>query len=102
MAQKLLLYSLTPEELIARIVDSVRIGLQSHTPETAKPVDDFIDTKTVCAILKISKPTLRKFVREGNIKAYRINQTRTLRYKRNEIVKAVTAIQSIKHSRNPS
>jgi excisionase family DNA binding protein len=85
------------QEFETIIRDCVRSELKNNKGEPPKAETDFICAKEAAAMLKISKPTLAKFTRNSLLKVYRIG--RTIRYKKNEIKKAVEPIRVIKHSR---
>jgi len=97
--QKQIFLNLTHEELQAMIRNGVMEGLQAFKAEPPKAQDEFISTKLACAILKVSAPTLRRFVREGHVPAYRVRSV--IRYKRNEVEAAAQQVRYLKHARKP-
>ena len=86
-------------ELLEDIRSMLREELQQFKAEPTKQSDELMDTRSVCKYLGISAPTLRRFVREGHLQAYRIQTT--IRYKRSEVEKALTNVRYLKHARKP-
>lgn len=94
---KQILLTIPIQEFENIIRDCVRSELKSNIREQPKTETDFIRAREAAAILKISRPTLTKYTRNSFIKVYRIGHT--VRYKKDEIEKAVAHVGSIKHSR---
>lgn len=62
------------------------IEVHSSNPQEDKP--EYLSADDVSKLLGVSKPTLRKFTRNGTYKAYRVGK-RKIRYKRSEIEKVL-------------
>jgi len=62
------------------------LGLDITDSSRFFSVDDEIDMKAACALLKISESTLRRRIREGKIK-YRKPNGKDYRFKRKDILK---------------
>ncbi len=78
--------------------EELRNGLNIYFGNLPKDTSDFIGTKDAQKILGISSPTMTKYVRMGFLKRYRIGHT--YRYKRDEVIKCLQSMPSVKHSRN--
>ena len=97
--RKEVLLTLTLEELQAIIRNSVREELQLFKSGPPEAPDELINTRAACAMLKVSAPTLRRFVREGQVPCYRVRSV--LRYKRAEVEAAAQQVRYLKHARKP-
>ena len=85
------------QEFETIIRDCIRSELKNNVGEPPKAETDFIRAKEAAALLKISRPTLIKLTRNSLVKAYRVGNT--LRYKKEEIEKAVEPVRVLKHAR---
>ena len=87
-------------ELLEEIRNMLREELQQLKAETPKPSDEqLMDTKSVCALLKLSAPSVRKYRVEGHLKSYRIGSN--IRFKRSEVESCLRNMRYLKHSRTP-
>jgi hypothetical protein len=86
------------KELKEILREVVRSELSAHFGNLPKDTSDFIGTKDAQKILGISSPTMTKYVRMGFLKRYRIGHT--YRYKKDEVIKCLQSMPSVKHSRN--
>jgi excisionase family DNA binding protein len=57
----------------------------------------YISASQAAAIIGVSRPTLLKYTRSGEITGYRLN--RMVKYRKEEIEKCLKTIKTIKHSR---
>ena len=73
------------EEIIKKVIVENKVEI----PAEIKP--DYLTQDEVAQLLKVSKVTIIKYTRNGNLKGYRIG--RRVRYKRNEIDKALKEIK---------
>ena len=92
--------TLTVPEFELLIRECVRAELNARNKEPPKQETEFIPAKIASGILKVSLPTLRKLVREGHLKSYRVGHT--IRFKREEVEQCLRSIPSIKYSRQIS
>ena len=92
------LFSQIPiSELRTFIQESVREEIQKISIPTPPPQTEFITRQETCKILGISLPTLNDWTKQGLIVGYRIASR--VRYKKNEILEALTKINSLKYKR---
>ena len=62
--------------------------MKDRATERRQPEEVFITNKEAAELLKVSLPTLRKYVQIGMIPHYRIG--RQLRFKKSEVIDAIT------------
>lgn len=87
--------NITVKELSALIAETVENKIQSFLQE--KPEVKYLSRIETASLLGISLVTLNEWTKKGVLTAYRIN-TR-IRYKSNEVEKAIKEIESIKFKR---
>jgi len=78
-------YWIKVEEIIKKVIVENKVKI----PAEIKP--DFLTQEEVAQLLKVSKVTMIKYTRNGNLKGYRIG--RCVQYKRNEIDKTLKGIK---------
>jgi excisionase family DNA binding protein len=84
-------YGISPEDLKNEIVAEIKKELQELTKSLQpKPFDELITRQEASQILQISLPTLLSYRKLGIIQAYKFG--RKIRYKKEEILDAVKAI----------
>jgi excisionase family DNA binding protein len=88
-------------ELLEDIRNILREELQQFKAETPKPSDELLDTRSVCALLKVTRPTLARLVRENHIEAIRLGGGSIRRFKRSAVERALINIKYLKHARKP-
>lgn len=102
MPQQYLTQIISDKEILERFEERFRevfrSELNARFGNLPKDTSDFIGTKDARKILGISSPTMTKYVRMGFLKRYRIGHT--YRYKREEVIKCLQSMPSVKHSRN--
>ncbi len=88
------------KEIISSTVDE---KIQSafaklYQPPIEKPVDDLITKKQAAAYLKVSLPSLSKYVKLGLIPCHRLSKS-SLRFKISELEKSLSVTRNNRHSR---
>ena len=93
-----ILFSQIPiSELKIFIQESVKEEMLKLSISLSQPETEFITRQETCKILGISLPTLNDWTKQGLIPGYRISSR--VRYKKNEIVEALTKISTLKYKR---
>jgi len=87
------LQKLIPDVIKAEVAKLIP-ALTYHSPDV-----DLLTISEACKILKVSKPTLAKLIRTGNIKAYRLGNS-GVRFKKEELTQSLVEIRSIRYSHN--
>ena len=95
--EKQILLTLPIKEFKTLICECIRSEMAIQAKEAPR-FTEYIGSKEAASILRISRPTLRKYTDNSLLKSYRVGNT--LRYRRNEIDASLRSMNSIKYSRN--
>lgn len=91
--ERVILTSLSIEELTSIIQTTVSKEISKKTEPTTDDDNTFMTRSEVCDFLKISKPTLHKWTKEGKIEGHRIGKF--VRYKKEDVISSLTQIRTI-------
>lgn len=93
-----LIFSQIPIDEIKNIIaETVRNEMQRNSISEPQIEKEYITRKETCEILGISLPTLNEWTKQGIIPGYRIASR--IRYKKNEILKSLHQINTLKYRR---
>ncbi len=93
-----ILFSQIPiNDLRIIIQETVREEMLKNSTPTPQPTTEFITRVETCQILGVSLPTLNEWTKKGLIVGYRISSR--VRYKKSEILEALTKISTLKYRR---
>lgn len=95
--QNLIFSQIPIDELKLVISETVRTEMQKNSISEPKPTTELLTRLETAHILGISLPTLNEWTKQGIIPGYRIASR--VRYKRAEILEAVTQINTLKYRR---
>jgi excisionase family DNA binding protein len=96
--QNLIFSQIPIDEFRALISDTVRAEMQKNCISEPKPETELLITRLETAkILGVSLVTLNEWTKQGIIPGYRISSR--VRYKKAEILNAVSQIQTLKYRR---
>ena len=95
--QNLIFSQIPIDELKLVFSDTIRAEMQKYSISEPKPETEFITRLETASILGVSLPTLNEWTKQGIILGYRIASR--VRYKKAEILDAVTQINTIKYRR---
>lgn len=99
MKQDFVLHSTPKEELANFITEVIKKELASFNPKQQDNPNKFYTRKEVSKILGISLPTLTEWTNNGTIRAYRIGNSKNIRYREKDIQNALIEIKTIKYAR---
>jgi excisionase family DNA binding protein len=92
--EKVILTSLSIEELTSIIQKTVSNEISKKTEPTTDDNNTFMTRSEVCDFLNISLPTLNKWTKTGKINGHRIG-LRSVRYKKEDVISSLTQIRTI-------
>lgn len=84
------------DEFINRIAEILSDKVSQAIPKEEKPTN-YLSRKETAKLLKISLPTLDKYLKEGYLKSYRIGNK--IRLKEDEVETAMEEVMSMKYKR---
>lgn len=99
MKQDFVLHSTPKEELANLIKEVIKKELASFNPTQEDNPNKLYTRKEVSKLLDISLPTLNEWTKNGTIKAYRIGNSKNIRYREKDIQNALIEIKTIKYAR---
>lgn len=99
MRQDFVLHSTPKEELANLIKEVIKKELASLNPTQQDNPNKLYTRKEVSKILGISLPTLTEWTNNGTIRAYRIGNSKNIRYREKDIQNALIEIKTIKYAR---
>ncbi|MEQ1555010.1 MAG: helix-turn-helix domain-containing protein [Ferruginibacter sp.] len=88
---------LNKEDIKEILKEAIREEKEAEPPTPIQPEEDLLSRKQASELLKVTKPTLWAWTKEGRITAYRINSR--VYYKRNELLASLNEILSHKNKR---
>ena len=95
--QKHILIALPIQEFEALIRDCVRSELQAGKKEEPKAPEEYLTSREMEALLRISPPTLRRLRKNLPLKTYRIGSV--IWYCKQEVLQSLETIRAAKHRR---
>jgi hypothetical protein len=103
IGNKQILITIPVQEFIELVRECVRSELEAHKEPPPKPPTQYLTAKETARLLGVSAPTLRKLSKSSAkspvpfLTAHRIGVN--VRYRLDEIHKAMLSINTVKHSR---
>jgi predicted DNA-binding transcriptional regulator AlpA len=93
MAKSTLLHDATPDELIEKFNQNLKVQLDAFKKEltNSDSADELMTQKEVCELLQIDPSTLWHWCNQGRLKKYGIAKRRY--YKRSEIMEALILLK---------
>ena len=95
--KKIIFFPVPISELKIILEDIIRNEIKMIIPQP-KVESELITRKEASKILRISLVSLDKFIRSGDIPAYRMRSK--VRLKKHEVMKCLSEIKTFKHSRS--
>src|SRR5210317_1109297 len=92
---KIQLFEITPEELVARVVNELKQSQQLANPQTISQPEEYLTVKDVADLFQISVATVNNWRREGILIAYQIGGK--VFFKRSEIGNSLVELKSGSH-----
>lgn len=86
------LFEITPEELVARVVNELKQSQQLANPQTISQPEEYLTVKDVADLFHISIATVNNWRREGILVAYQIGGK--VFFKRSEIENSLVELKS--------
>ena len=86
------LFEITPEELVARVVNELKQSQQLVNPKTISQPEEYLTVKDVADLFHISIATVNNWRREGVLVAYQIGGK--IFFKRSEIENSLVQLKS--------
>ncbi len=86
------LFEITPEELVARVVNELKQSQELATPQTISQPEEYLTVKDVADLFHISIATVNNWRREGILFAYQIGGK--VFFKRSEIENSLVELKS--------
>jgi excisionase family DNA binding protein len=86
------LFEITPEELVARVVNELKQSQELATSQTILQPEEYLTVKDVADLFHISIATVNNWRREGIIVAYQIGGK--IFFKRSEIENSLVQLKS--------
>ena len=86
------LFEITPEELVARVVNELKQYQQLATPQTISNSEEYLTVKDVANLFHISIATVNNWKREGILVAHQIGGK--IFFKRTEIENSLIELKS--------
>lgn len=99
MKQEFILHSTSKEELTNLIAEAIKSELASFNPIQKDYSNKLYTRKEVSKLLDISLPTLNEWTKNGTIRAYRIGNSKNIRYREKDIQNALIEIRTLKYAR---
>ena len=97
MDNQIIFTSISEENFKQFLQSSIKEEMQKYCIPTPQPTTEFITRQETCIILGVSLPTLNEWTKQGLIVGYRISSR--VRYKKSEILEALTKISTLKYRR---
>lgn len=85
-------FEITPEELVAKVVNELKQSQELATPQTTSQPEEYLSVKDVADLFHISIATVNNWRREGIIVAYQIGGK--IFFKRSEIENSLVQLKS--------
>lgn len=90
--EKIQVFEITPEELVARVVNELKQSQQLANPQTISQPEEYLTVKDVAELFHISIATVNNWKREGILVAYQIGGK--IFFKRAEIENSLVQLKS--------
>jgi excisionase family DNA binding protein len=95
--RKVILTELTTEELKSMIDDSVIQAYQRMKSWEEAKKESLLSRQEAASLIGVSLPTLSEYTKTGKVKGYRLGGR--IKYKKSELLVAMTAVEPLKYSR---